>query len=196
MVSSPYPGLLLTCVFRSYYRSDLPQFTADDGDLDTIYDLVPRVAQKAPTKILTTNILDSKGGSFVDVNGDRFNGFGFNNITFQAQVGYPLLQQVEDGLTINKSLSASIVFPHLGGGDIVLNNLDYFGPHAGGISHPYHLHGKEFSIVARGTGIITSAADLANVAFNTTNPLRRDTLTVAPNTWAVLREFGNILTPS
>ena len=64
--------------------------------------------------------------------------------------------------------------------NVQLNNLD------GGISHPFHLHGKPFFLVARGPGNIT-AADVPNIQIQTTNPLRRDTLMVPAGTWAILR---------
>ena len=61
-----------------------------------------------------------------------------------------------------------------------MNNLD------GGIHHPFHLHGRPFYLVGRGTGNITEA-DVPNLVLNTTNPLRRDTLVIGGASWAILR---------
>ena len=55
-----------------------------------------------------------------------------------------------------------------------------------GLPHPFHLHGRPFYIVARGSGSI-SEKDLANIDINTNNPLRRDTLFVPSAAWVVLR---------
>lgn len=168
-------------------RDDLSGDSARDIAVDQIYNLVPRIPLDAPTDIATVNILNSKGGRFVDVYGHSFNGFGFNNVSFQAQAGYPLLQQVMDGNDINQGLVHTITFPYQAGGDIVVNNLDVFGPNAG-IAHPMHVHGKSFFLVGRGPGQIASMDDLAKVQLNTKNPLRRDTIALPYNTWAVLRK--------
>ena len=50
----------------------------------------------------------------------------------------------------------------------------------------YHLHGNEFQIVARGSGTL-DAAEAASIDYNTTNPLRRDTLVIPGGEYAVLR---------
>ena len=175
------------CAGRADDRGDLSGDLARDIAVDQLYDLVPRIPLDAPTEIATVNILNSKGGRFVDVTGHSFNGFAFNNVSFQAQAGYPLLQQVMEGHGINESLVHTITFPYQAGGDIVVNNLDFFGPTAG-IAHPMHVHGKSFFLVGRGPGQIASVEDLAKVQLNTTNPLRRDTIALPFNTWAVLRE--------
>lgn len=55
-----------------------------------------------------------------------------------------------------------------------MNNLDT------GIDHPYHLHGAEFYIVARGNGTITSST-YSGLTFTTSNPPRRDTVRQPPS---------------
>ena len=110
---------------------------------------------------------------------------GFNNITFQAQVGYPLLYQVQSGRNISDYFVAHATYENLGGGDLIVNNLDP------GISHPYHLHGKPFSIVARGEGTLTVGEWEAKRDYTaqTSNPLRRDVIEVRGGNWAVLRVY-------
>ena len=61
-----------------------------------------------------------------------------------------------------------------------MNNLDRV------IHHPFHLHGRPFYLVGRGTGNITEA-DVPNMVLNTTNPLKRDTLVIGGASWAILR---------
>jgi FtsP/CotA-like multicopper oxidase with cupredoxin domain len=108
---------------------------------------------------------------------------GFNNISFQNQINYPLLEQVEDGHAINGKLVANVAFTEIGGGDIIINNLDNV------IAHPFHLHGGTFWILGRGTGNIT-AKEAGKLKLNTHNPLRRDTLQMNLGEWALLRESG------
>jgi hypothetical protein len=104
----------------------------------------------------------------------------------------PLLMQVRRGMSLNESFVAHTVFPMSGGADIIINNRDLT------VDHPFHLRanrklsgirtfpsrclfvsdGKSFYIVARGQGFLTpeSYAKLPSTFFNTTNPLRRDTV--------------------
>jgi hypothetical protein len=74
--------------------------------------------------------------------------------------------------------------------DLIINNLDD-GP------HPFHLHGHSFYVLAThrstaGWGSYSpysSAASNAIPAFNTQNPLRKDTISVPRRGYAVVR-FG------
>ncbi|GFZ52064.1 hypothetical protein JCM24511_09836 [Saitozyma sp. JCM 24511] len=149
-------------------------------DMDVNYTLTPRDAKDAPSKALQTQVLSSERGNFVSVNGVPFGGQGFNNISFQNQINYPLLEQVEDGHAINGKLVANVAFTEIGGGDIIINNLDNV------IAHPFHLHGGTFWILGRGTGNIT-AKEAGKLTLNTHNPLRRDTLQMNLGEWALLR---------
>jgi FtsP/CotA-like multicopper oxidase with cupredoxin domain len=88
---------------------------------------------------------------------------------------------VERGQSINSSLIANVAFDGIGGGDIIVNNLD------AGIVHPYHLHGRSFFLVARGEGTLTSEG-LAGVSLSLDNPVRRDVLQIQGGSWAVLCE--------
>ena len=77
-----------------------------------------------------------------------------------------------NGGSLNTSIITHTAFSSIGAADIIVNNQD------GAIDHPYHLHGNSFYLVARGSGLLTAAeyAALNSSAFNTTNPLRRDTV--------------------
>jgi FtsP/CotA-like multicopper oxidase with cupredoxin domain len=156
-------------------------------DLDELYTLFPRVVNNAPATTLSTQVLSSQFGTFVDVNGKTFGGFGFNGISYKNEINYPLLYQVEGGETINSSLVANVAFEDIGGGDIIINNLDSETSPIGVINHPYHLHGRGFWIVARGEGQLTADA-IAGMAVNTMNPVRRDTVQIQGGHWAVLRK--------
>lgn len=150
--------------------------------------LRPRVAVDAPTDILQTHVMSSSRGTFVDKDGNKLGGFGFNNVTFQAQIGYPLIAQLQAGQEINNKFVAHATFDKMGGGDLVVNNLD------AGISHPYHLHGKPFFLVARGAGNLTAEQweNMRSDTAQTQNPLRRDVLEITGGSWAVLREQGSL----
>ncbi|CZR51745.1 related to laccase precursor [Phialocephala subalpina] len=61
--------------------------------------------------------------------------------------------------------------------DILLNNLDEG-------AHPFHLHGHQFWELASGPGDF----DYGNYgSLNTTNPMRRDTMTVNAYGWSLIR---------
>jgi FtsP/CotA-like multicopper oxidase with cupredoxin domain len=144
----------------------------------------PRDAIDAPTDIIQTHVMSSSLGTFVDKDGHKIGGFGFNNVSFRAQIGYPLISQLQAGSEIDNQFVADVSFDQMGGGDLIINNLDT------GIAHPYHLHGKPFFIVARGKGNLT-AEQWKEMRANTAridNPLRRDVLEIIGGSWAVLRE--------
>ncbi|KAK9369486.1 Cupredoxin [Lipomyces kononenkoae] len=61
--------------------------------------------------------------------------------------------------------------------DLLINNLDDG-------SHPFHLHGYKFWVMGTGTGVFPYN-DYGD--FNTTNPMRRDTLQVQAYGWALIR---------
>ncbi|KAI7869586.1 Cupredoxin [Spinellus fusiger] len=70
------------------------------------------------------------------------------------------------------------ILPHLDMVEVVLNNLD-----SG--SHPFHLHGHTFQIVARGTGVYDGNS--SSVTWLVKNPNRRDTILVPAQSFAILR---------
>ena len=83
-----------------------------------------------------------------------------------------MLFTLTKGGSLNSSIITHSVFPSIGAADIIVNNNDT------GLDHPYHLHGNSFFLVARGSGLLTAAkySALNSSSFNTTNPLRRDTV--------------------
>ncbi|KAJ8663340.1 hypothetical protein O0I10_000579 [Lichtheimia ornata] len=67
------------------------------------------------------------------------------------------------------------VFNHLNMVQVILNNEDQN-------DHPFHLHGNVFQVVGRGNGTYDSSIQL-----NTTNPMRRDTISVPGQGFTVIR---------
>nr|XP_019011722.1 uncharacterized protein I206_03827 [Kwoniella pini CBS 10737]OCF50503.1 hypothetical protein I206_03827 [Kwoniella pini CBS 10737] len=160
---------------------DLAAFDSPCRDLDDQYTLSPRVAIDANVKPLQTLSLSSKFGTFLGTQGQNITGFAFNNISFQNQIWDPVLPQIIDNGKYTNENVAQVVFDQDGYVDLILNNLD------GGIDHPYHLHGNEFQLIKRGDGNLTveeaQAMDLSNIV----NPLRRDTIFIPGNAYAILR---------
>ncbi|GMK56192.1 hypothetical protein CspeluHIS016_0300320 [Cutaneotrichosporon spelunceum] len=115
-------------------------------------------------------------GEFTDPITGHYVGWGFNNISFVNYVNDPLLQLVHDGREISPKRIASATFTgHVA--DIIINQLD-------GAPHPFHLHGRPAYIVGRGHGTINSTE---GVELNLVDPPLRDTVTIGPNSWIVLR---------
>ncbi|KAH8927079.1 multicopper oxidase [Atractiella rhizophila] len=105
-------------------------------------------------------------------------------------VNQPLLATIIAGGKANASAVTTATFEdEFWVGDILINNLLIAALKDQRIDHPYHLHGFTFYVVARGTGEL-SLADAANLEFNTTNPVRRDTVVIPGGGHAVLR-FAN-----
>ncbi|KAK8854565.1 hypothetical protein IAR55_003304 [Kwoniella newhampshirensis] len=159
---------------------DLAGSDAKCRDLDQMYAVAPRDGKAAVNDALQTHFLSSSRGKFVNINGVSFFGFGFDNVSFQNQIYKPLLSDIESGTTLNSSLIRSITFDGIGVGNIVVNNLD------ANIDHPYHLHGNDFQIIARGNGTLTQEG-LKGVSLHLANPLRRDTLWIPGGGYAILR---------
>ncbi|OWZ63611.1 hypothetical protein AYX14_06678 [Cryptococcus neoformans] len=160
--------------------SDLAGATTPCAGLDQTYTLSPRESFSAPREFSQSHVFNSQRGAFVNVYGNTFQGYGFNNISYQNQIFNPLLSIVQRGGSCESTLVASTTFPDLGSGNIIINNLD------GVIDHPYHLHGNEFQVIGRGTGAL-SLDNLTNIDFNLDNPVRKDTLWIQGGSWVVLR---------
>ncbi|KAG0656842.1 sphingosine N-acyltransferase lac1, partial [Rhodotorula mucilaginosa] len=60
-----------------------------------------------------------------------------------------------------------------------------------GADHPFHLHNSPMFVLSSGPGVI-SPEEASRLQHNLTNPLRRDTITVAPGTWRVVRVITDI----
>ncbi|WVQ77653.1 hypothetical protein IAR50_007341 [Cryptococcus sp. DSM 104548] len=147
---------------------------------DQTQSLSPRESINADSYAITSQFLNSKQGTFVDHDGVTFAGQGFNNISYQNQVNDPLLSILQSGGSCNGSLVANATFTSIGPGNIIINNLD------AAIDHPYHVHGNEFQILARGSGQLTEDG-INGLGLRLNNPVRKDTLWIPKGTWALLR---------
>lgn len=119
----------------------------------------------------------------------------FNNITYRAPKA-PTLYTVlsandtddDDGspqdARIYGTYTQTTVIPHRGQiVQLVVNNLDVG-------RHPFHLHGHNFQIVYRSAanaGTFDPQANASLLSLNGLAPIRRDTLLIYPNGFAVLR---------
>ena len=90
--------------------------------------------------------------------------------------------------------------------DLVIQNI-------AGADHPFHLHNSPMFVLSSGPGVIFPESvsflpipalpiraddatharrEASRLQHNLTNPLRRDTITVAAGTWRVVRVITNI----
>ncbi|KIM76075.1 multicopper oxidase [Piloderma croceum F 1598] len=148
-------------------------------------DLVPLVKKDAPSTANHRAAFDSAFGS-VEYDDVAYHRFLFNDTTYTNYVYQPFLETVANNGSLN---STNVLYAEFADdvwtGDIIINNLDP------ALDHPYHLHGYEFFIVARGSGNM-SLTDAESLDYNITNPTRRDTLVIPRSSYAVLR-FANDL---
>ncbi|KAI0033491.1 Cupredoxin [Vararia minispora EC-137] len=163
--------------------SDWTDVLPDDcTDLDDSV-LIPAVESDPPSTAAGIAIFDSVFGT-ITYNGVSFNRFLINETTYTNYIYQPFLNQVNAGnSTLNNSNVAwATLNDGVYGADIVINNLDP------GLDHPYHLHGQDFWIVARGDGQLTYDA-AQTLSYNLSNPIHRDTLVIPARrvSYAVLR---------
>ncbi|KAK8854564.1 hypothetical protein IAR55_003303 [Kwoniella newhampshirensis] len=164
---------------------DLAPWDAQCVDLDQEHPLVPRNVRDAYEDPLDVHVMSSNFGAFVKPDGTVDLAFGFNNVTWRPRLFNPLLQQLENGGTVPPDTAASATFWDDGPGIIIINNLD-----PGPLGHPYHLHGNDFQLLARGQGSMTAEA-FASWGYLKENPLRRDSFFVPGSSWAALRILTN-----
>ncbi|KAF9194690.1 hypothetical protein BGZ49_003142 [Haplosporangium sp. Z 27] len=140
--------------------------------------LVP-VEQQAMTTPTMSTMLNA---DFV-VMSDYYNHARFNGITYVS----PKVPTLHTALTVGAlatnpavygEFTNAIVLPNDTWVEFVINNLDKG-------NHPFHLHGHSFQIVGRGDGIYDGSTPYNY--YNTTNPLRRDTVYVPAQTNAAIR---------
>ncbi|KAL1406418.1 hypothetical protein Q8F55_008117 [Vanrija albida] len=144
--------------------------------------LVPALAEDAPADTCAAAQLDSHSGVFLEpVSNTPFLALAFNNTPYINYINSPFFSELKDGRELNASNVPSVTFNSDGTADLIINLLD---PQP--LAHPFHLHGRPFYIVARGNGTITTA-DIPNLTLNLANPIRRDSLTITPGTWVILR---------
>jgi len=113
--------------------------------------------------------------------------FFLNNISWTTYPYLPVLHDLTPGGVgaVNGSNVANVVYPTAEWYDLYLANIDPAG------SHPYHVHAMDMHIVGEGRGLPTPE-NLANITYNTDNPLRRDTVVVPPASFHVIRLRADI----
>ncbi|PLW20584.1 hypothetical protein PCANC_06544 [Puccinia coronata f. sp. avenae] len=108
--------------------------------------------------------------------------FFVDNTTYTARFQRPLLHHMlQNGQGwLNSSDVAYETLPTPGVWDIVINNLDPVR------EHPFHLHGVDPCLVARGTGVLSDSPPNP-IMYNTDNPVCRDVHVLPGNTYTVFR---------
>jgi len=108
--------------------------------------------------------------------------FFVDNTTYTARFQRPLLHHMlKDGQGwLNASDVAYETLPTPGVWDIVINNLDVAR------EHPFHLHGVDTCLVARGQGVLDESK-AGTIQYNTETPVCRDVHVLPGNTYNVLR---------
>ncbi|KAF9516469.1 multicopper oxidase [Hydnum rufescens UP504] len=153
-------------------------------DLDTTgVSMTPLIASNPPTTVVASTVMTSVIGFITNSALEPIAHFFWNSVTWTNYIYKPMLFTLKNGGSLNSSIITHAIFPSTGAADIIINN------HDGVIDHPYHLHGNAFYLVSRGSGLLTATeyAALDTSSFNTTNPLRRDTLTISRNSYAIIR---------
>lgn len=152
-------------------------------DIDELWDVKPKIVEKPPQTAFSVQQMGTSFGQFVDREShEPFIGFGMNSVNFVNMINDPALAHVEDGIPINGSNVATLVYEYdgVGGADVIINQLDV------GLTHPFHIHGRPFHILARGSGEMTPDK-VKDIQVNLVNPLYRDTLTIGSRAWALVR---------
>ncbi|KAJ2778191.1 ferroxidase fet3 [Coemansia javaensis] len=160
------------------YRSGAP--TQRDGDVDwsafNDIDLVP--IEKDPALVADqSSTLDVHFGQYTDT----FNHGTFNNVSYVMPKVPSMFTALSAG---DNALNPAIygrqtnphVAPHLRVVELVVNNYD-----AG--THPFHLHGHHFQLIARGPVPYDAAAAPEAAAA----PISRDTVSIPSMEYVVLR---------
>ncbi|TXT15210.1 uncharacterized protein COLE_01403 [Cutaneotrichosporon oleaginosum] len=150
-------------------------------DMDEYHSFEPSVIEDPPQQANGVSVFNSAFGIFIDYTGAKYIGFGMNDVSYTNYINNPLLKQIKNGAELNPLHVAAHTWPAAGAYDLILNQHD-----PDPLAHPFHLHGRPFHILARGSGAI-SAADLQHIKLNTVNPLRRDTMSIPGSSYAVIR---------
>jgi FtsP/CotA-like multicopper oxidase with cupredoxin domain len=165
------------------WSSAIPSDCVDLPDSD----LTPVVIKHAPRGLTVNNVRSyySNFGTLTSDNTD-YNRFFVNSTTFTNHPFQPFLATINNGCTISSTdVAWSEAADDEWAIDIIINNKDH------GLDHPYHLHGADFFIVARGTGVLAEK-NWNKIKFNTKNPPRRDTIVIPGGSHAVLRIYSDI----
>ncbi|KAG0073328.1 hypothetical protein BGZ89_006621 [Linnemannia elongata] len=159
-----------------------PTELIDWGDFDDaalLTPVIPMATTPADNQISLT-------ASF-QVMDDHINKATFNNITYVAPKVPTLYTAMSMGNLssdprVYGTYAHPLVLKHNSWVEIIINNND-----AG--NHPFHLHGHVFQVVGRGDGVYDGSTPYTY--FNTTNPLRRDTVLVPSLTNVAIRFQAN-----
>jgi FtsP/CotA-like multicopper oxidase with cupredoxin domain len=143
--------------------------------------LVPLVPENVPTTVTGRQRFFTVG-SFATIPPL----FLVNNVSYLSRPWLPFINNYQPGGsgTINPSYIGYVTFPTGDWYDLVIANGDPF-------AHPYHLHSIDMHIVAEGSGNPTDS-QLNALTYQTTNPLRRDTISIPANSFVVARLHTNI----
>ncbi|KAF9104823.1 hypothetical protein BGX27_009927 [Mortierella sp. AM989] len=150
--------------------SDWPEF--DDATL---------LAPVIPLGITSATVQHTLSADF-SVLDDYVNRATFNDVTYVMPKVPSMYTAMSMGnLSSNPEVygkySNAIVLNHNDWVEIIINNAD-----AG--NHPFHLHGHIFQVIGRGDGIYDGSSPYNY--YNTTNPLRRDTVYIPSETNAAI----------
>lgn len=156
-------------------------------------DLVPAIDTSVPvnTNPNSLAIFNSQFGNLKLSNGSTLGRFFIDNVTHTNYVNRPYLELAHQGRPINSSTVSSLLVPDdIWVADFIINNQDNF------LDHPFHLHGTDMNIIARGQGNLTQAQWLQlnqqPGALNIAAPLRRDTTTVPRSSYIVVRIIADL----
>lgn len=158
-------------------------------------ELVPAVDTSVPANhnLASLGIFNSQFGNLQLANGTTLGRFFIDNITQTNYVNRPYLEVTHAGQQINSSTIASLVIPDdIWVADFIINNQDTF------LDHPFHLHGTDMHVVARGSGNMTQSQWVQlnrngrAAGLNLRNPLRRDTITVTRSSYVVVRIIADL----
>ncbi|KAF9130808.1 hypothetical protein BGW39_002653 [Mortierella sp. 14UC] len=145
--------------------------------------LKPYFARDAPEAAIQV-VLEM---SFMTISHDRVNKGYVNRTTWIPQLHNPTLLQVidnEDGRNLDTVFDTSsqlvVMLDTVQTVELVVNNLDEG-------AHPFHLHGHIFYVVSTGDGSYMAGRS----PLQTKNPLRRDTVTIPPFGYVVLRSVSD-----
>lgn len=165
------------------WDADLPTSCVDFDDSD----LTPVTAEEAPLGLTTANVRQyTSAFGQLTVDSTSYSRFFVNSTTYTNYAYQPFLATINNGSSID---SSRVAFAEVADDewaiDVIINNGDQ------NLDHPYHLHGADFYIVARGDGTMT-VDEWSSISFNTTNPPRRDTVVIPGGNYAVLRLYSDI----
>ncbi|KAG2045315.1 multi-copper oxidase [Suillus americanus] len=138
--------------------------------------IVPQIAMNPPNSTETVQIFMSFQQT-TESGGTQTLAF-MNSTSWQAESTNPTLLQMSN-LGIQTTFDSSqlvVVNDDITVVDLILNSYD-------DASHPFHLHGHVFWILGEGDGDYLSGVS----QLNTTNPPRRDTLTIPGYGWVAIR---------